>query len=182
MRVLVVKTSSMGDVVHALPLVTDLAAALPGASIDWVVEEGFADIARLHPAVRRVIPVALRRWRRAMFRRRPGARSTRRAPACAAPTTRPSTARDCSRAPGSPTGPAARSTGSTATRRASRWRRACTAAASPWRATCTRSRATAPSAPPPSAMPSTVRRASACASPRREGEARRWPSVRSPCS
>ena len=68
MRVLVVKTSSMGDVVHALPLITDLADALPGVVIDWVVEEGFADIARLHPAVRRVIPVALRRWRRAMFR------------------------------------------------------------------------------------------------------------------
>ena len=68
MRVLLVKTSSMGDVVHALPLVTDLAAHLPGVVIDWVVEEGFADIARLHPAVRRVIPVALRRWRRALFR------------------------------------------------------------------------------------------------------------------
>ena len=68
MRVLLVKTSSMGDVVHALPLVTDMAEALPGATIDWVVEEGFADIARLHPAVRRVIPVALRRWRRAMLR------------------------------------------------------------------------------------------------------------------
>ena len=68
MRVLLVKTSSMGDVVHALPLVTDMAEHLPGVVIDWVVEEAFADIARLHPAVRRVIPVALRRWRRAMLR------------------------------------------------------------------------------------------------------------------
>lgn len=63
MRVLIVKTSSMGDVVHALPMVSDIARAHPGATIDWVVEEGFAAIPRLHPAVARVIPVALRRWR-----------------------------------------------------------------------------------------------------------------------
>ena len=68
MRLLVVKTSSMGDVVHALPLVSDIAAALPGTVIDWVVEEGFADIARLHPSVARVIPVALRRWRRELLK------------------------------------------------------------------------------------------------------------------
>ena len=62
-RILIVKTSSMGDVVHALPLASDLAARVPGARIDWVVEEGFAAIPRLHPAVERVIPIALRRWR-----------------------------------------------------------------------------------------------------------------------
>jgi heptosyltransferase-1 len=71
-RILIVKTSSMGDVVHALPLASDLARARPDATIDWVVEEGFADIPRLHPAIDRVIPVALRRWRRA-----PLARATR---------------------------------------------------------------------------------------------------------
>lgn len=64
MRVLLVKTSSMGDVIHSLPVATDLARAHPGCRIDWVVEEGFAAIPRLHPAVSRVIPVALRRWRR----------------------------------------------------------------------------------------------------------------------
>ena len=63
-RVLIVKTSSMGDVVHALPLASDLARRLPGASIDWLVEDSFAAIARLHPAVARVITVAVRRWRR----------------------------------------------------------------------------------------------------------------------
>lgn len=63
-RVLIVKTSSMGDVVHALPMVSDIARAHPGATIDWVVEEGFAAIPRLHPAVARVIAVALRRWRK----------------------------------------------------------------------------------------------------------------------
>ena len=67
MRVLLVKTSSLGDVIHNLPVVTDLRAHFPEAAIDWVVEEDFADIARLHPGVRRVIPVALRRWRRALL-------------------------------------------------------------------------------------------------------------------
>jgi heptosyltransferase-1 len=64
LRFLLVKTSSMGDVIHNLPVATDLARAHPGCRIDWVVEEGFAAIPRLHPAVCRVIPVALRRWRR----------------------------------------------------------------------------------------------------------------------
>lgn len=63
-RVLLVKTSSLGDVVHNLPVVSDLVAAVPGVTIDWVVEEGFAAIPRLHPQVSRVLPVAVRRWRR----------------------------------------------------------------------------------------------------------------------
>jgi len=54
----------MGDVVHALPMVSDIARAFPHARIDWVVEEGFAELPRLHPAVTRVLPIALRRWRR----------------------------------------------------------------------------------------------------------------------
>ncbi|MDR0673233.1 MAG: lipopolysaccharide heptosyltransferase I [Zoogloeaceae bacterium] len=62
-EILLVKTSSMGDVIHNLPVVSDLAARLPQARIDWVVEEDFADIPRLHPAVRRTLPVALRRWK-----------------------------------------------------------------------------------------------------------------------
>ena len=67
MRVLIVKTSSMGDVVHALPMVSDIARAFPHVRIDWVVEEAFADIPRLHPAVTRVVPVALRRWRQQLL-------------------------------------------------------------------------------------------------------------------
>lgn len=54
----------MGDVIHNLPAVTDLARAVPDAEIHWVVEEGFQEIPRLHPAVKQVIPIALRRWRR----------------------------------------------------------------------------------------------------------------------
>lgn len=67
MRILLVKTSSLGDVIHNLPVASDLARRFPGAIIDWVVEEAFADIPRLHPAVRRVIPVALRRWRKSLL-------------------------------------------------------------------------------------------------------------------
>ena len=65
--ILLVKTSSLGDVVHNLPVASDIRARFPQARIDWVVEESFADIPRLHPAVSRVIPVAVRRWRRALL-------------------------------------------------------------------------------------------------------------------
>lgn len=64
MRVLIVKTSSLGDVIHTLPALTDAANALPAVKFDWAIEEAFAEIPSWHPAVDRVIPVALRRWRR----------------------------------------------------------------------------------------------------------------------
>lgn len=67
MRVLIVKTSSMGDVLHTLPALTDAMNAIPEISFDWVVEEGFAQIPSWHPAVDRVIPVAIRRWRKNWF-------------------------------------------------------------------------------------------------------------------
>ena len=57
MRVLIVKTSSMGDVLHTLPALTDAAQAIPGIRFDWVVEEGFAQIPSWHETVDRVIPV-----------------------------------------------------------------------------------------------------------------------------
>jgi heptosyltransferase-1 len=66
-RILLVKTSSLGDVVHNLPVATDLARRFPDAVIDWVVEEGFAELPRLHPAINRVIPVAIRRWRKSLY-------------------------------------------------------------------------------------------------------------------
>jgi len=61
--VLVVRPSSLGDVVHALALVADVRRARPGLAIDWVAEEPFVPLVRLDPAVRRVVPVAFRRWR-----------------------------------------------------------------------------------------------------------------------
>lgn len=64
MRVLLVKMSSLGDVVHTLPALSDAAANVPGIRFDWVVEEAFAEIPAWHPAVDRVIPIALRRWRK----------------------------------------------------------------------------------------------------------------------
>lgn len=67
-RILFVKTSSLGDVVHNCPAVSDVARAIPGAQIDWVVEEGFAPVATMHASVRRVIPVAVRRWRATAWR------------------------------------------------------------------------------------------------------------------
>lgn len=67
MRVLIVKTSSMGDVLHTLPALTDAMRAIPNIRFDWVVEEGFAQIPSWHEAVDRVIPVAIRRWRKAWF-------------------------------------------------------------------------------------------------------------------
>jgi len=67
MRVLIVKTSSMGDVLHTLPSLTDAMRAVPGIRFDWVVEEGFAQIPTWHEAVDRAIPVAIRRWRKAWF-------------------------------------------------------------------------------------------------------------------
>jgi len=62
-KVLVVKTSSIGDVIHTLPALTDAVRAIPGIGFDWVIEEELAAIPRWHPAVERVIPVAYRHWR-----------------------------------------------------------------------------------------------------------------------
>ncbi|WP_234050272.1 MULTISPECIES: lipopolysaccharide heptosyltransferase I [unclassified Xanthobacter] len=64
MRLLVVKLSSLGDVVHTFPALTDAAAAIPNLQVDWAVEEAFAPVAALHPAVRRTICVPLRRLRK----------------------------------------------------------------------------------------------------------------------
>lgn len=64
MRILIVKTSSLGDVVHMLPALTDAQRRLPTLTADWVVEESFAAIPGWHPVVDQVLPVAIRRWRK----------------------------------------------------------------------------------------------------------------------
>lgn len=64
MRVLLIKTSSLGDVIHTLPALSDALAANPNVRFDWVVEENFVEIPSWHPAVDQVIPVAIRRWRK----------------------------------------------------------------------------------------------------------------------
>jgi heptosyltransferase-1 len=64
MNVLLIKTSSMGDIIHTLPALTDAMQAIPGIQFDWVVEESFKEIPTWHPAVRHVYPIPLRRWLR----------------------------------------------------------------------------------------------------------------------
>jgi len=63
LHILLVKTSSLGDILHNLPAVTDIMRHYPEAQIDWLVEESFVALPKLHAAVNDVIPVALRRWR-----------------------------------------------------------------------------------------------------------------------
>ncbi len=69
LKLLIVKTSSMGDVVHALPVINDIHAHHTGAQIDWLVEAPYAAIPQMHPGVRRVLPMQWRKWRRALFSR-----------------------------------------------------------------------------------------------------------------
>ncbi|MFT3741338.1 MAG: lipopolysaccharide heptosyltransferase I [Gammaproteobacteria bacterium] len=64
MQALLVKLTSMGDLIHALPAITDAARHIPGLTFDWVIEKNFAEIATWHPAIRRIIPTSHRRWRR----------------------------------------------------------------------------------------------------------------------
>ena len=64
MRILVVKLTSMGDVLHLMPALSDLCAAKSDVVIDWMIEDSFADIPTWHPNVDRVIAVSTRRWRR----------------------------------------------------------------------------------------------------------------------
>lgn len=67
MRVLLIKTSSMGDIIHTFPALTDAGKVFPDLTFDWVVEKGFTEIPFWHPLVRKVIPVQLRSWRKALF-------------------------------------------------------------------------------------------------------------------
>lgn len=55
----------MGDIIHILPALTDLTRAYPHIGVDWVIEENFQEIPKLHPAIQHVIPIAIRRWRHA---------------------------------------------------------------------------------------------------------------------
>jgi len=67
MRILIIKTSSMGDIIHCLPVVNDILTHYPNAQIDWVVEDSFEDIPRMHPSINQVISVAIRRWRKSIL-------------------------------------------------------------------------------------------------------------------
>ncbi len=67
MRVLILKISSLGDVIHTLPALSDAQQALPGIQFDWVVEEALQEIPTWHPAVNKVITIAHRRWRKKLM-------------------------------------------------------------------------------------------------------------------
>lgn len=69
MRVLIVKLSSLGDVIQTMPVIEDMRAHLPSVQIDWVVEEAFADLVSKVSGITRVIPCAERRWRKSPFKR-----------------------------------------------------------------------------------------------------------------
>jgi len=65
--ILVVRPSSLGDIVHALTLVADVRTHRPELAIDWVAETGFVPLVELHHGIRRIVPVALRHWRHHLF-------------------------------------------------------------------------------------------------------------------
>ena len=142
--ILFIKTSSLGDVIHHMPAVTEARQARPEARLAWLVEEAFAPLVRLHPAVGEVIPVAWRRWRKSLY-----------APATLAEiagSLRAIRARrydeivDSQGLLRSASSRAWRTGAATATTRpasASRWRRCSTTSATASAATCTRSSATA---------------------------------------
>lgn len=64
MRILIVKLSSLGDVIKALPVIDDIRHALPRARIDWAVERPCDGLVALHPGIDRVVPLELRRYRK----------------------------------------------------------------------------------------------------------------------
>jgi len=67
MRILIIKTSALGDIIHALPLLDYLRQVAPGARIDWVVEEPFLELLSGNPLIDRLITVAFKRWRKSPF-------------------------------------------------------------------------------------------------------------------
>jgi len=66
-EILFIKTSSMGDVLHHMPAVTDARRRFPAARITWVVDELYAPLTGLHPAVAEIVPIAIRRWRKHLY-------------------------------------------------------------------------------------------------------------------
>jgi heptosyltransferase-1 len=65
--ILFIKTSSLGDVIHHMPALTEARRKRPDARFAWLVEEAFAPLVRLHPAAGEIIPVAWRRWRKSLY-------------------------------------------------------------------------------------------------------------------
>ena len=66
-KILIIKSSSMGDIVHALPVAYDIKKHFPDCELSWVVEESFTDIPKLSPYVDKLVVTAFRRWRKHIF-------------------------------------------------------------------------------------------------------------------
>src|SRR5689334_18804743 len=66
-KILFVKLTSLGDLIHALPALTDAKNAYPDLEVDWVIDENFQEVALWHPAVRRAFPTNHRKWRKNLF-------------------------------------------------------------------------------------------------------------------
>jgi len=64
MKILVVKMSSLGDLIHTLPAITDATTCVKNLQIDWVAEESLAEIPTWHSKINQVIPISLRRWKK----------------------------------------------------------------------------------------------------------------------
>ncbi len=67
MKILIVKTSAIGDVIQTFPVLSYLKRKFPEAKIDWVVEKGIADLVMAHPAINQAIIVDTKKWRKALF-------------------------------------------------------------------------------------------------------------------
>ena len=67
MRVLIIKLTSMGDLMHALPALTDAAKQIPEIEFDWVVDENLSEIPLWHPQVKSVITTNHRSWKKIFF-------------------------------------------------------------------------------------------------------------------
>ena len=64
MQILLVKLSSLGDVIHNFPVATDIRRAFPHAIIDWATDATYASLVAMHPAIRRIVPIHLRSFKR----------------------------------------------------------------------------------------------------------------------
>lgn len=64
MQILVIKTTSLGDVIQSFPVIARLKKEFPDAQIDWAVEKPFAELLHAHPDIRTVIPLEIRKWKK----------------------------------------------------------------------------------------------------------------------
>jgi heptosyltransferase-1 len=67
-RVLIIKTSSLGDIVHTLPAINDASLAIPDIKFDWIIEENFSEIPTLNDQIDQIIPVSIRKWRKNLLK------------------------------------------------------------------------------------------------------------------